>query len=175
MPIQCRVESERPTTSPASARVGSTANRIGASTAAKKKIEPIHRVSDEQPDEAQKGQRSASGKRTMLQRHGYAVHHFAQNLLGLVGALERGSIAGTDHQAVRKGRHDQLLEVIRNAEVAAFQKRHGLRRVIEHQRAARRNSQRQLLVGAGALHDGQRILDQRILHAAPWKPRPAAR
>src|ERR1017187_9452647 len=44
IPTQCRVKSERLTTRPARARVGSTEKRIGASTMAKKKMEPSQRV-----------------------------------------------------------------------------------------------------------------------------------
>src|ERR1700687_2595663 len=132
---------------------------MGASTAAKKKMEPVQRVSESRrmkrrkvtvvPPECSKGephirQRKVDvghpRRKTMLQRYGNAVHYFAQDLLGLLGALERGRIARADDEAVRKGWHGELFEVIGDAEVASLEECHGLGGVIEHERAAGRDS-----------------------------------
>ena len=69
-----------------------------------------------------------------LNWYGHAVDDFAQDLFGLLGAFERRGISCTDDKAVRKGWQGQFLEVIRGAEVAAFEECHGLRRTIERLR-----------------------------------------
>ena len=69
-------------------REGNTEKAVGASTAAKKKMEPIHNVSDSNRTKRKKVKMKPPEIMKKLNGYGHAVYHFAQNLFGLFGALE---------------------------------------------------------------------------------------
>ena len=58
----------------------------------------------------------------------------------------------------------KLLEVVGKAIVAAIEKSAGLRRALQHQRAAWADAQRQLLGVARAIHNFQRVVVQAGIH-----------
>src|SRR2546423_15433165 len=116
-PIQCNRVSDSLMMAPPSARSLTLCSTAGAAPAEKKMMPPSQMASESTMRNRRKFIWLLI---TELHRHRDAFHNVAQNLLALLGYLERGGIAGVHHHAMREGRHSQLLEVFRSGEVAAF-------------------------------------------------------
>src|SRR5260370_22289499 len=65
---------------------------------------------------------------------------------------------------MRKNGYGELLEVIREAEVAAIEESAGLCRALQHQGAARAYAERKLIGFAGARNDFERVVVQAGIH-----------
>src|SRR5690348_4552003 len=86
-PVQCSRLSDGLTTDPARCRVGRTVNTVGASTAPKKMIPPIHTISDNN----MRNFRMDIGFHycnMSLDRHCHALHDLAQDCFRLFGFLQ---------------------------------------------------------------------------------------
>src|SRR5579872_5160651 len=81
-----------------------------------------------------------------LQRDGGGVQNLGKNGLGLRHFLLGGGVARVHHDAVGENGQHHLLEVVRQAEVAALDESPGLGRALQHQRAARAYAQHQAFV-----------------------------
>src|SRR5579864_4855715 len=61
---------------------------------------------------------------------------------------------------MRKNGHGELLEIVGEAEVAAFEEGAGLRRALEHESSARADAESELLALARAVDDFERVIVQ---------------
>src|SRR5258706_270455 len=75
------------------------------------------------------------------QRNGNGLDDFAQDgFRGFGFFLQRG-VPRTGHDAVGKNRYSELLEVVRETEIAAIEESAGLRGALQHQSAARADAE----------------------------------
>ena len=100
----------------------------------------------------------------MSERDARGVDDFAEDGFGLLGFFLRGDVARADHHAVREHRHDQALEIVGQAVIAAFEKRARLRGAMQHHGAARADAQAELFGLARALDDFERVVEQAVVH-----------
>ncbi len=78
-------------------------------------------------------------------RNARGIEDFAEDRFGLLGFFLRGDVARADDDAVREDGNDEPLEIVRQAIIAAFEKRARLRGAMKHHGAARADAQAQLL------------------------------
>src|SRR5258708_39290485 len=97
---------------------------------------------------------------SLLERYANRLHNFAQNIFGGFRFLLQRSVARAGHYAVGKDGHGELLEIIRQAEVAPFKKCPRLSGALQHERATRADSQCELIGFARAVHYLQRVIMQ---------------
>src|ERR1700739_4608691 len=81
-----------------------------------------------------------------LPEHGFRRFRFS---------LQR-SVARAGYDAMRKNGDGKVLEIVRNAVIAPIEKSARLRGALQHERSARANSQRELVVLARSIHDLER-------------------
>src|ERR1700732_4860107 len=98
--------------------------------------------------------------RPSLERDASGFEDFAENCVSLLGSFLGGNVARADDHAVGEGRDDEALEVVGQAEVAAFKERAGLRRTLQHHGAARANTQTQLLGLTRAVDNLQGVVEK---------------
>ena len=99
-----------------------------------------------------------------LEGNARGFEDFAQDRFGLLGFLLRGDVARADYYAVGEDRHDQALEIVGQAIVAAFEESAGLRGAMEHHGAAGADAEAQLLGLARAFDDFERVIEQAFVH-----------
>src|SRR5215831_3077257 len=73
----------------------------------------------------------------------HGIHDLAQDRFGSFRLFLQRSVPRAGHHAMRKDGHRQVLEVVRQTKVAAFEKGARLRRALQHQCATRAHAQRQ--------------------------------
>src|SRR5208282_5344063 len=97
---------------------------------------------------------------------GYAdgIDNLTENGFGRLRFLLQGSVARAGHNAVRKHRNGQLLEIVRQAILAALKKCTGLRCTLQHQGSARADAERQMFGFSGAIHNFKRIIVQAAVY-----------
>src|ERR1700686_3261032 len=94
------------------------------------------------------------------QRYANGLHDVAQNRFGGFRFFLQRSVPRTGHYAVRKYRHGEFLEVIRQTIIAAIEKSARLCRALQHQRPARTHAQGQQVGISGAVYDLQCVIVQ---------------
>src|SRR5213593_2218187 len=94
------------------------------------------------------------------QWNGHGFDDIAQNGFGGFRLFLQGCVARTGDHAVRENRDGELLEVVREAIVAALKEGAGLRAALEHESAARADAQSELLALARAVDDLQSVIVQ---------------
>src|SRR5438552_5579686 len=111
-------------------------------------------------------QTGRAGVRTVLERYRYAIYNLGDHLLcSLIFLSGRRRRISVQHHAVCKDRYRKRLEIFRRAKATAIEKGRSLGRPVEHLRATRRHSQREVLRVAGLTDNSKRIVDQRIIDA----------
>src|SRR6266704_364988 len=97
-------------------------------------------------------------RRTQSYRYGDALDDVTQDVVTLVGFLQRGRVTGVDHHTMREDWHHQRFEISRLGECSPIEIGHGLSGAVQHERAARRNSQRKMVRLARPLDDLQSVV-----------------
>ena len=98
------------------------------------------------------------------QRHACCIHDFAEYRLRLLRLFLSGDVARTYYHAVRKYWDHQPLEIVRQTVVAAFQECARLGCAMQHDRAARADSQAELFGLPRTLDDFQRVIQETFLN-----------
>src|SRR5271170_544121 len=91
------------------------------------------------------------------ERNASGFEDFAEDRFRLLGFLLRGDVTRADHDAMREDGNDELLEIVGQAKIAAFEKGARLRRAMKHHGAARTDAQAQLFCRASAFDDFERV------------------
>jgi len=95
---------------------------------------------------------------TCLQGHANGIDDLAENAFGRLRFLLQGSVASAGDNAMREDRDSELLEVVRQAKIAAFEKGTSLRGTLQHESAARADTKKKLVGLAGAIDDFEGVV-----------------
>src|SRR6267142_734837 len=93
-----------------------------------------------------------------LQRNGDGFDDIAKHGFRGFRFFLQGGVTRTGDDAMRKDGDGKMLEIVREAKVAAVEKGAGLRSALEHERAARADAEGELLGLARAIDDFQRVV-----------------
>src|SRR3990172_11313115 len=107
----------------------------------------------------------ATGERSASEWDARGFDDFPENGLGLRRFSLRGGVARVHRHAMDKDWQHELLKIVRQAEVPPFDECAGLRRALQHERAARAYAEREPFALARLVNDLQRVVEQAVFHA----------